>query len=130
MVALGEKVAGLMGHDEPVAALQAAAATSGEMLWHLPLPEESRAAVLESKVADVLQANWVRWGGRCTPAPSSSSSSARPLGPPRHRRPRLGVQRVGPRARRGDRLRRHDARRVGAGLATAGRGGRGGHGGG
>ncbi len=63
VVALGEKVAGLMGHDEPVAALQAAAATSGEMLWHLPLPEESRAAVLESKVADVLQANWVRWGG-------------------------------------------------------------------
>lgn len=26
-------------------------------------PEESRRAVVDTKVADVLQANWVRWGG-------------------------------------------------------------------
>jgi leucyl aminopeptidase len=33
------------------------------MLWRLPIPDETREAVrTESKVADVLQHNWVRWG--------------------------------------------------------------------
>ena len=42
---------------------RAAAETSGEMLWRLPIPDETRDAVrTESKVADVLQHNWVRWG--------------------------------------------------------------------
>ncbi len=63
IVALGDKVAGLFGDDEPVAALTAAAEASGEMLWRLPIPDESREAVrTESKIADVLQSNWVRWG--------------------------------------------------------------------
>lgn len=63
IVALGEKVAGLFGDDETTAAVQAAAEASGEMLWRLPIPDESREAVrTESKIADVLQHNWVRWG--------------------------------------------------------------------
>ena len=63
IVALGEKVAGLFGDDETTAALTAAAEASGEMLWRLPIPDESREAVRTgSKVADVLQHNWVRWG--------------------------------------------------------------------
>ncbi len=62
IVALGEKVAGLFGDDETTRAVAAAAATSGEMLWRLPIPDESRDAVRESKVADLLQHNWVRWG--------------------------------------------------------------------
>jgi leucyl aminopeptidase len=62
IVALGEKVAGLFGDDETTAAVTAAAETSGEMLWRLPIPAESREAVLDSKIADVLQHNWVRWG--------------------------------------------------------------------
>jgi leucyl aminopeptidase len=63
IVALGEKVAGLFGDDDTTAALTAAAEASGEMLWRLPIPEESREAVrTESKIADVLQHNWVRWG--------------------------------------------------------------------
>jgi len=63
IVALGEKVAGIFGDDETTAAVAAAAETSGEMLWRLPIPDETREAVrTESKVADVLQHNWVRWG--------------------------------------------------------------------
>ena len=63
IVALGEKVAGIFGDDETTAAVAAAAQASGEMLWRLPIPDESREAVrTESKIADVLQHNWVRWG--------------------------------------------------------------------
>ncbi|MCW2848394.1 MAG: Leucyl aminopeptidase [Marmoricola sp.] len=63
IVALGEKVSGLFGDDATVAAVAAAAEASGEMLWRLPITDEARNAVrTESKVADVLQHNWVRWG--------------------------------------------------------------------
>jgi leucyl aminopeptidase len=62
IVALGEKVAGLFGDDETTRAVAAAAEASGEMMWRLPIPDESREAVRESKIADVLQHNWVRWG--------------------------------------------------------------------
>ncbi|MDX6232458.1 MAG: leucyl aminopeptidase [Nocardioidaceae bacterium] len=63
IVALGEKVAGVFGDDETTAAVSAAAETSGELLWRLPIPEETREAVrTESQIADVLQHNWVRWG--------------------------------------------------------------------
>ncbi len=62
IVALGEKVAGLFGDDATTAAVSAAAETSGEMLWRLPIPDESRDAVRETKIADLLQHNWVRWG--------------------------------------------------------------------
>lgn len=64
MVALGEKVAGVMGGDRAVAQVTAAAKGSGELFWPLPIPEESRTAVTEgSPIADVLQASWLRWGG-------------------------------------------------------------------
>ena len=63
IVALGEKVAGVFGDDATTAAVSAAAAASGELLWRLPIPDETREAVrTESKIADVLQHNWVRWG--------------------------------------------------------------------
>jgi leucyl aminopeptidase len=62
IVALGEKVSGLFGDDATTAAIAAAAERSGEMLWRLPIPDESRDAVRDSKIADVLQHNWVRWG--------------------------------------------------------------------
>src|SRR3954462_2539953 len=43
MVALGQKVAGLMGnHDEWIADVQAAAERAGEQVWHLPLPPTYR----------------------------------------------------------------------------------------
>ena len=63
MVALGDKIAGLFGDDDTTSALTSAAASSGELVWRLPIPEDTRETVrTESKVADVLQHNWVRWG--------------------------------------------------------------------
>jgi leucyl aminopeptidase len=63
IVALGEKVAGVFGDDETTAAVVDAARETGELIWRLPIPDETREAVrTESKIADVLQHNWVRWG--------------------------------------------------------------------
>jgi leucyl aminopeptidase len=63
VIALGEKIAGVFGDDPTVAAVQAAAEATGELVWRLPLPDHIRESVrTESKVADVLQSNWVRWG--------------------------------------------------------------------
>jgi leucyl aminopeptidase len=63
VVALGEKIAGLFGDDETVAAFQRAADASGELFWHLPIPEEQRTTVRSgSKIADLLQHDLVRWG--------------------------------------------------------------------
>jgi leucyl aminopeptidase len=63
VVALGEKIAGLFGDDETVAAFQQAADASGELFWHLPIPDEQRTTVRTgSKIADLLQHDLVRWG--------------------------------------------------------------------
>jgi leucyl aminopeptidase len=51
-VALGIRYSALMGTDEGVSALQNAAAKSGELVWHMPLPSELRAN-LDSPVADL-----------------------------------------------------------------------------
>ncbi|MEM7140363.1 MAG: leucyl aminopeptidase [Actinomycetota bacterium] len=53
MVALGGKIAGLMGNDEGwIGQIEAASATTGERVWHLPLPEDYKKQV-ESPVADM-----------------------------------------------------------------------------
>ncbi|MDP8992014.1 MAG: leucyl aminopeptidase [Actinomycetota bacterium] len=53
IVALGKKVAGLMGNDEAlVKRVQAAAERAGEAVWPLPLPKEYRSHI-DSDVADV-----------------------------------------------------------------------------
>jgi leucyl aminopeptidase len=63
VVALGDKIAGLFGAGDTVAAFEEAAGTTGEMFWHLPIPDEQRTSVrTESRIADLLQHNWVRWG--------------------------------------------------------------------
>ncbi|MET3963518.1 leucyl aminopeptidase [Marmoricola sp. OAE513] len=63
VVALGDRIAGLFGDDETVAEVERAAGVTGELFWHLPIPPEQRTSVrTESKVADLLQHNWVRWG--------------------------------------------------------------------
>jgi leucyl aminopeptidase len=63
VVALGDKVAGVFGDDDSVEAFEEAAAETGELFWHLPIPEEQRTSVrTESRIADLLQHNWVRWG--------------------------------------------------------------------
>ncbi|NYG57298.1 leucyl aminopeptidase [Nocardioides daedukensis] len=63
VVALGERVAGVLGTDDVVAGLKSAASTTGEALWHMPIPEEMHSRVRSSKVADIAQHDWVRWGG-------------------------------------------------------------------
>ncbi len=65
MVALGSKVAGLMGnHDGWVRAVRKAAEVSGERVWHLPLPSDYRKQ-LDSEVADIKNIG-NRWGGTLT----------------------------------------------------------------
>ncbi|UYN84143.1 MAG: leucyl aminopeptidase [Microcella sp.] len=54
-VALGERYAGLMGDDELVAEVRAAAGESGELVWPMPLPAELR-ALLKTDVADIANA--------------------------------------------------------------------------
>ncbi len=53
VVALGRQIAGLMGNDqELVGQVRAASERAGELVWHLPLPEEYRKGI-ESEVADM-----------------------------------------------------------------------------
>jgi leucyl aminopeptidase len=61
-IALGDRVAGAMGSEEIVEGLLASAETAGEALWPMPIPEEMTER-LQSKIADVLQHDWIRWGG-------------------------------------------------------------------
>lgn len=52
LVALGERVAGLMGDDAATTAVLDAAALTGEQFWAMPMPEELRAD-LDSTTADL-----------------------------------------------------------------------------
>ncbi len=61
IVALGQRTAGVMGHDGAVDQVVAAARESGESLWPMPLPPDLR-KVLDSTVADL--ANVAGGGGR------------------------------------------------------------------
>jgi leucyl aminopeptidase len=66
VVALGRKVAGLMGnHDGWVAQVQAAADRAGEPVWPLPLPDDYR-KLIDSDVADVKNISGGRYGGALT----------------------------------------------------------------
>jgi leucyl aminopeptidase len=51
-VALGERYAGLMGHEGARELIQEAALNQGELVWPMPLPDELRKG-LESDVADI-----------------------------------------------------------------------------
>ena len=65
MVALGDQIAGLMGNDdELIGEIEAAAETSGEKFWHLPLPPEYR-KMLDSPIADMKNIG-SRYGGALT----------------------------------------------------------------
>jgi leucyl aminopeptidase len=49
-IALGNRYAGLMGDEKAIKKVQTAAATTGELVWHMPLPAELR-PLLNSEVA-------------------------------------------------------------------------------
>lgn len=63
VMALGDRIAGVMGDDEVVAALLAAAEAAGEDAWAMPLPEFMDERIRSSSVADLAQYDGVRWGG-------------------------------------------------------------------
>jgi leucyl aminopeptidase len=66
VVALGEKIAGLMGNDEGwIAQVRAAADRAGEPVWPLPLPSDYR-KLLESEVADLRNIGTASYGGALT----------------------------------------------------------------
>jgi len=63
LVALGPRIAGVMGSDDQVAAAVAdAARQAGEQAWPMPLPEDLRKG-LDSTVADIANVAGERFGG-------------------------------------------------------------------
>ena len=63
VVALGDRVAGVMGSAEIVEGVRGAAEESGEAFWPMPIPEEMNDRIHSSKIADLAQHDWTRWGG-------------------------------------------------------------------
>ncbi|WP_238997789.1 leucyl aminopeptidase [Nocardioides limicola] len=63
VMALGDRMAGVMGTDAAVAQVLAAAETAGEPMWAMPIPEEMSERVRSSKIADLAQHDAIRWGG-------------------------------------------------------------------
>ncbi len=65
-IALGARIAGLMGnHDGWQAQVRAAADRAGEPVWPLPLPDEYRKQI-DSDIADLKNIGAGRWGGALT----------------------------------------------------------------
>ncbi|MEZ5204286.1 MAG: leucyl aminopeptidase [Acidimicrobiales bacterium] len=66
MVALGDRMAGVMGNDDAlVERVLRAADDQGELAWHLPLPDHLRAG-LDSEVADLRNIATKPYGGSLT----------------------------------------------------------------
>jgi leucyl aminopeptidase len=63
VLALGDRVAGVMGTDDVVDAVLAAGEAAGEAHWPMPLPDTIVERVRASKIADLLQHDWNRSGG-------------------------------------------------------------------
>ncbi|HSE10476.1 MAG TPA: leucyl aminopeptidase [Nocardioidaceae bacterium] len=65
VIALGDRVAGLLGNDEElIASVRSSGERVGEAHWHLPIPEEMGEKVKSNtKIADLAQHNVERWGG-------------------------------------------------------------------
>jgi leucyl aminopeptidase len=66
MVALGDKVAGLMGSDDDwIDQVRDAADRAGEPVWPLPLPDDYR-KLIDSEIADVKNVSSGGYGGALT----------------------------------------------------------------
>ena len=63
VLALGERIGGVLGTEEVVDAVVAAGTVAGEAQWPMPIPESMNERIHSSKIADLAQHDWVRWGG-------------------------------------------------------------------
>jgi leucyl aminopeptidase len=63
VIALGDRVAGVLGSDDIVGSVLAAGEEAGEAMWPMPIPEAIVDRVKASQIADLLQHDGVRWGG-------------------------------------------------------------------
>jgi leucyl aminopeptidase len=63
VVALGDKLAGVMGSPDVVDAVLGAAKVAGEEHWPMPIPESMDERIHSSRIADLSQHDWIRWGG-------------------------------------------------------------------
>ncbi|HET7326310.1 MAG TPA: leucyl aminopeptidase [Nocardioidaceae bacterium] len=64
VIALGHRTSGIMANDDQLrAAVHSSAESVGETMWPMPLPEEIRAKVHDSKVADLAQIQTDKAGG-------------------------------------------------------------------
>ncbi|TYL55692.1 leucyl aminopeptidase [Nocardioides sp. BGMRC 2183] len=63
VLALGEKLAGVLGDDATVAEVLAAGEAAGEDAWPMPIPEFMETRIHSSTIADLSQHDWIRWGG-------------------------------------------------------------------
>ena len=63
VLALGEKLAGVLGDDEIVRELLAAGSLAGEDAWPMPIPDYFEERIHSSPVADIAQYDGIRWGG-------------------------------------------------------------------
>ena len=90
VVALGDRVGGVMGSQEVVDAVLAAGAEAGESHWPMPIPEDVVERLRASTIADLLQHDCDPLGRRALrrglPARVHRRSA---VGAPRHRRTRL-----------------------------------------
>ncbi len=63
VVALGDKLAGVMGSPDVVDAVLEASRVAGEDTWPMPIPEFMDERIHSSRIADLSQHDWIRWGG-------------------------------------------------------------------
>ena len=63
VIALGDRVAGVLGSDDIVGGVLAAGEEAGEAMWPMPIPEAIVDRVKASQIADLLQHDGIRWGG-------------------------------------------------------------------
>jgi leucyl aminopeptidase len=62
-IALGDRVGAVFGSDDVVGAVVAAGEEAGEKHWPMPITDEVVDRMKASAVADLLQHDWIRWGG-------------------------------------------------------------------
>ncbi len=61
--ALGNRMGAVFGSEEVVGSLVVAGRATGEKHWPMPIPQDVVDRVRASKIADLAQHDWTRWGG-------------------------------------------------------------------